>query len=288
MLTDSDELRIAIPSKGRLMEQSIELLKKSGLKFHASGRQLFARCKDTGIMVIFVNAQDIPLLVEGGMVDLGVTGSDLVSEKKAQVTEHMPLGFGRCRLSFATHIDSAIRSAADFAGRSLGTKFVNTAREYFSKEGVENVRILEINGAVEVMVLLGLVDGILDIVETGSSLREHDLVERETVLTSQAVLIGNPQPRNTSMRDRLLRRIEGVLVASRWSLLEYNCPCEKIAQAKKITPGYSSPTIQKTDSENWLAVKVMVEKDQVQSVMDQLETIGCRAIIESGVLHCRL
>lgn len=288
MLTDSDELRIAIPSKGRLMEQSIDLLKKSGLRFNASGRQLFARCKDTGVMVIFVNAQDIPALVEEGVVDLGVTGSDLVREKKASVNEHMPLGFGRCRLSFATHIDSAVKTAADFSGRTLGTKFVSTAREYFAERGVENVRILEINGAVEVMVLLGLVDGILDIVETGSSLREHDLVERETVLTAQAVLIGNPKPRSSSMRDRLLRRIEGVLVASRWSLLEYNCPGDKIDQAKKITPGYSSPTIQGTDSGTWLAVKVMVEKDRVQGVMDQLEAVGCRAIIETDVVHCRL
>jgi ATP phosphoribosyltransferase len=90
------------------------------------------------------------------------------------------------------------------------------------------------------------------------------------------------------MRDRLLRRIEGVLVASRWSLLEYNCPGTRIDEAMKITPGYSSPTIQKTDSGEWMAVKVMVEIDQVQGVMDQLEAIGCRAIIETDVVHCRL
>lgn len=288
MLTSTDDLKIAIPSKGRLMEQSIDLLKKSGLKFNASGRQLFARCKDTGVMVIFVNAQDIPALVVEGVVDLGITGSDLVREKRARVDELVQLGFGRCRLSFATHIDSAVRAPADFAGRTLGTKFVNLANEYFAEKGVADVRILEINGAVEVMVLLGLVDGILDIVETGSSLREHDLVERETVLTAQAVLIGRKEMPPVEMRDRLLRRIEGVLVAARWSLIEYNCPAAAMAQAKGITPGYSSPTIQTTDNPEWLAVKVMVEKDRVQAAMDQLEAIGCRAIIESEVVHCRL
>jgi ATP phosphoribosyltransferase len=288
MLQGSAELMIAIPSKGRLMEQSVDLLKRSGLKFQTNGRQLFALCKETGAMVILVNAQDIPALVSAGVVDLGITGSDLVHEKGTDVIMHRRLGFGRCRLSFASHKDSDITCAADFSGRTLGTTFVRSAEAYFSEKKISNVRIIEIMGAVEVMVLLGLVDGVLDIVESGSSLREHDLVERETILQAEAILIGNASPRNTQLRDTLLRRIEGVLLASRWAMLEYNCPARHIDEAKKITPGYSSPTIQKTDSEDWVAIKVMVEKAHVQSSMDQLEALGCRAILATEVAHCRL
>lgn len=288
LMMDNDELRIAVPSKGRLKEQSIDILLKAGLKFRESGRQLFARCRETGIMVIFSHAQDIPALVEAGIVDLGITGSDLVIEKNASVKEHMQLGFGKCRLSFASHVDSGCINPGDFSGKILGTKFINLAKKYFQEQGVADVKILEISGAVEVMVLLGLVDGILDVVETGSSLREHDLVERTSILEAQAVLIGTEKPRDAALRDTLLRRIEGVLLADRYSMLEYNCPADKVAAAKAITPGYSSPTIQHTDSPDWVAVKGMVEKKSVQRVIDELEAIGCHAIIETEVRHCRL
>ena len=288
MLQGSADLMIAIPSKGRLMEQSVELLRKSGLKFNIQERKLFSLCKETGAMVIFVNAQDIPALVGAGVVDLGITGSDLVSEKGVSLIEHRRLGFGRCRLSFATHKNSNIRTAADFSGRTLGTKFITSAKNYFEAHAISDVRILEINGAVEVMVLLGLVDGILDIVESGSSLREHDLVERETLLEAEAVLVGNTSPRNAALRDTLLRRVEGVLLAAHWAMLEYNCPRALVDKAKEITPGYSAPTIQKTDNEAWVAIKVMVEKSKVQICMDRLEAQGCRAIIATEVVHCRL
>jgi ATP phosphoribosyltransferase len=288
MLQGNAELMIAVPSKGRLMEQSVDLLKRAGLKFNINGRKLFSLCKETNTMVIFANAQDIPALVGEGVVDLGITGSDLIYEKGVPLIEHRRLGFGYCRLSFASHKNSDVRTARDFSGRTLGTKFIKTAKSYFEERAVSDVRIIEINGAVEVMVLLGLVDGILDVVESGGSLREHDLVERETVLDAEAVLVGNSSPRNASLRDTLLRRIEGVLLAAHWAMLEYNCPSELIDEAKEITPGYSAPTIQKTDSEAWVAIKVMVEKAGVQVCMDRLETLGCRAIIASEVAHCRL
>jgi ATP phosphoribosyltransferase len=288
MLQGSADLMIAIPSKGRLMEQSVDLLRKSGLKFSIIGRKLFSLCKETGAMVIFVNAQDIPALVSEGVVDLGITGSDIVYEKGVSVIEHRRLGFGRCRLSFASHKDSAVRSAADFSGRTLGTKFITSAKNYFEEHSISDVRILEINGAVEVMVLLGLVDGILDVVESGSSLREHELAEREIILEAEAVLIGNSTPRNVHLCETLLRRVEGVVLAAHWSMLEYNCPSTLVDKAKEITTGYSAPTIQKTDSEAWVAIKVMVEKDKVQVCTDRLEALGCSAIIATEVVYCRL
>ncbi len=281
-------LRIAVPSKGRLQEASLELLRRAGLVFRVSGRRLFSVCSDTQTGIIFSNAADIPVLVAEGVVDLGITGSDQVAEKGVDVTVHHELGFGRCRLSLAVHRDAPWRSAGDLSGRVVGTKFVNLARSYFERSGARDVHLLQIDGAVEVMVLLGLVDGIVEIVETGNSLVENDLIELDRLLDAQTVLIGNPNPRDPEARDRLLRRIEGVLVASRYSLVEYNCPAERIDEASRITPGYSSPTLQRLQDERWLSVKVLVEKERIQSVFDELEKLGCVAILETELQHTRL
>jgi len=169
-MLDDRELRIAIPSKGRLREEAIAILGDAGLRFRVSGRRLAARCQDTGARIIFTNTADVPGLVAEGAVDLGITGSDQVAEKGVEVVEHRRLGFGRCRLSVAVHKDAPYATARDLAGRVVGAKFVNLARRYFDDHGVADVHVLEIQGAVEVMVLLGLVDAIVEIVETGSSL----------------------------------------------------------------------------------------------------------------------
>lgn len=284
----SDQLRIAVPSKGRLRDSAIEILQGAGLRFRLSGRRLFSVCTETDTRIIFSNVQDIPVLVAEGVVDLGITGSDQVLEKRVSVVEHQKLGFGKCRVSVAAHKDSSICKPADLSGKVVGSSFANLATDYFKREGVENVHVISIEGAVEVMVLLGLVDAIVEIVETGNSLLENDLVELWPVQTAEAILIGNESPRDKAEADRLLRRVEGVLAARRYSLLEYNCPAEKLEAATEITPGFSSPTVQKLLDANWYAVRVLVERDQIHGILDQLEEIGCVAILESEVRHTRL
>jgi ATP phosphoribosyltransferase len=287
MISD-ERLRIAIPSKGRLRDAALSTLERAGLRFKVSGRRLFSVCSDTGTRIIFTNTADIPVLVAEGVVDLGITGSDQVLEKRVDVVEHRRLGFGRCRLAVAVHKDAPYRSAADLAGKVVGAKFVNLARDYFKREGVNDVHVIEIQGAVEVMVLLGLVDGIVEIVETGNSLVENDLVELECVLDAEAVLIGAAEPRDPELCDQLLRRVDGVLAAARYTMLEYNCPAERIEEAAVISPGYSSPTVVQLKDQAWLAVKVLVEKTTTQSVIDALEGIGCVAILETELRHARL
>ncbi|MFO0689737.1 MAG: ATP phosphoribosyltransferase [Myxococcota bacterium] len=284
----NETLRIAVPSKGRLREPSLALLERAGMRFRVSGRRLFSVCSETGSRIIFTNAADIPVLVSEGVVDLGITGSDQVLEKAARVVEHRKLGFGRCRLSVAVHKDAPYRETADLAGRVVGAKFVRLARRHFESRGVADVHVIEIQGAVEVMVLLGMVDAIVEIVETGNSLLENDLVEMERVLEAEAVLIGRTEPRDPSLSEQLLRRIDGVLAAARYALIEYNCPAARIEEASRITPGFSSPTISRLQDPAWLAVKVLVEKAQTQRVIDALEAIGCVAILETELRHARL
>jgi ATP phosphoribosyltransferase len=283
-----ERLRIAVPSKGRLREAALSTLERAGLRFRISGRRLFSVCSDTGTRIIFTNTADIPVLVAEGVVDLGITGSDQVLEKAVQVIEHRRLGFGKCRLSVAVHKDASRQTVQDLAGRVVGAKFVRLAREYFEREGVKDVRVIEIQGAVEVMVLLGMVDGIVEIVDTGNSLVENDLVEIAQVLEAEAVLIGTSNPRDSELSDQLIRRIDGVLAAARYTLLEYNCPARNIDQAVEITPGFSSPTIVHLQDVDWLAVKVLVEKNTTQRVIDALDALGCVAILETELRHARL
>jgi ATP phosphoribosyltransferase len=281
-------LRVAVPSKGRLQENAIELLRGAGLRFRVSGRRLFAECADSGTRIIFCNTGDIPVLVAEGVVDLGITGSDQVLEKGVTVETHRRLGFGHCHLAVAVHKDAPYASVQDLAGKVVGAKFVTLARGWFDRHAVAGVHILELQGAVEVMVLLGLVDAVVEIVETGSSLVENDLIELDRVLDAEAVLIGNRRPRDPAACERLLRRVDGVLAAARYSLLEYNCPRARIEEAVRITPGFSSPTVQSLSDPDWLAVKVMVEKDSVHTVVDALQSIGCVAILEMDLRHARL
>jgi len=281
-------LTIAIPSKGRLREQSVTLLKQAGLRVRSEGRRLHTICSETGIGVIFAHTQDIPGLVAEGAVALGITGSDLVLEKGVSVDEHRRLGFGECRLSVAVHVEAPYLRASDLDGRRVGSKFPRLARDFFEREGAPKVHIIEIQGSVEAMVPLGMVDGIVEIVETGTSLVENDLRELAEILRAQAVLIGTREPHDTTARDRLLRRIDGVLVAARYSLIEYNCPARVLDAARAITPGFSAPTIQQTSDPSWLAVKVLVAKSEIQHVVDRLEEIGCVAILETELRHARL
>jgi ATP phosphoribosyltransferase len=287
-MLSGEQLRIAVPSKGRLRDNAIEVLRGAGLNFRLSGRRLFSVCTETETRIIFSNVQDIPVLVAEGVVDLGITGSDQVLEKRVEVIEHQKLGFGRCRVSVAAHKDNEIHSAGDLSGKVVGSSFPNLAADYFRREGVEDVHILPIEGAVEVMVLLGLVDAIVEIVETGNSLLENDLVELWPVQSAEAVLIGSRNPRQPHERDVLLRRIDGVLAARRYSLLEYNCPADKLEEATKVTPGFSSPTVQSLVDKNWFAVRVLVERGQVHRILDELSALGCVAILESEVRHTRL
>ncbi|MGH0037489.1 MAG: ATP phosphoribosyltransferase [Myxococcota bacterium] len=287
-MLSGEGLRIAVPSKGRLQEPALDLLKRAGLRFRISGRRLFAVCSDTDTRIIFSNAQDIPVLVAEGVVDLGITGSDQVAEKGADVTLHRKLGFGRCRLSVAVHKDAPYRRAADLSGKVVGSKFVQLARAFFEGEGARDVHVLEIQGAVEVMVLLGMVDAIVEIVETGNSLVENDLVELAPVLEAEAVLVGAREVSHREATETLLRRIDGVLLASRYSLLEYNCPSARLGEATAITPGFNSPTVQPLQDPSRVAVKVMVEKARVLSAMDELEKLGCTALLETELRHTRL
>jgi ATP phosphoribosyltransferase len=283
----SDSLRIGIPSKGRLAEQASQLLIEAGLKFRRQERSLFARVRDMPIEITFLRTDDIPVLCAEGAIDMGITGGDLIDEKGADVITRLPLGMGSWRLAICVPEDSDIRIPANLAGRRVATSFPSVTKSYLAKHKIES-HIVELTGSVEVMIALGVADAIVDLVETGSTLAANRLTVLDELGRYEAVLIQNLATPNTQLADRVVRRLEGVVIARAYSLLEYNVPEAKLAEAEKITPGFESPTVNKLEEAGWYAVRAMVKSTDVINIMERLEALGATAILETTITNCRL
>ncbi|MEN0110691.1 MAG: ATP phosphoribosyltransferase [Planctomycetota bacterium] len=297
-------LRIGVPSKGRLADLAAELLADAGLKFRRQNRDLFARVKpsagggplaETPIDATFLRTDDIPVLCAEGAIDLGVTGGDLVEEAgvheavadRPAVDTRMRLGVGGCRLAVCVPESSPVVDPKDLAGDRIATSFPAVTRAYLNRHGV-SCHIVELTGSVEVMIALGVADAIVDLVETGSTLAANKLRILDTIDNYETVLIQNPRTPHGDLCDQIVRRIEGVIIARSWSLLEYNVPREKLAEAERLTPGFSSPTVTTLEDDAWCSVRSMVRRKEVIGVMERLEAIGARAILETEIKNCRL
>lgn len=287
IFSDPKRLRFAIPSKGRLREPTLSLLQKAGYSFRAKDRSLYANATNADIVFIFVRPDDIPVLVASGVVDLGITGQDLVLERKTALTEVLGLGFGECRLCVAVAEESPFKKASDLDGKGIATSFPVLSETFFASQKTK-ARLIEMNGSVEVMIGLGLAEAIVDIVETGDSLKDNQLRILSEIGSYRTSLFSAPDKASDPRIVQVKRRLEGVLIAQKWSMLEYNIPRAKLADAEKIAPGFNSPTISELEDKNWVAVKVMVEKSKVVDVMDKLESAGAKAILETGIANCRL
>lgn len=283
----TQNLRIGIPSKGRLSELATGLLNQAGLQFRRQERTLFALVKQLPVDIIFLRTDDIPTLCAEGAIDLGITGSDLVQESGQDVQVRMPLGVGRCRLSLCVPEDSPIQSGADLDGKRIATSFPQVTRGYLAEHQAE-AHLVELSGSVEIMIALGVADAIVDLVETGSTLAANRLRILADIGSYETVLIQNKDCAQTEMADRIVRRLEGVVIARDYSLLEYNVPRTKLAEAEAITPGFNSPTVNTLEKEDWCSVRVMVPRKNVIDCMEKLELIGASAILETEIGNCRL
>ncbi len=280
-------LRIGIPSKGRLAELAGELLKEAGLSFRRQERSLFARCREVPVDVTFLRTEDIPVLCAEGAIDMGITGGDLVAESGVELISRLDLGVGECRLAVCVPEDSKVAGPAELAGTRIATSFPRVTKTFLAEHKAE-AHLVNLSGSVEIMIALGVADAIVDLVETGSTLAANRLRVLAEVGRYQTVLVQNPARRNTELADRVVRRLEGVVIARSYSLLEYNVPRSKLAAAEKITPGFNSPTVSGLEDAAWCAVRVMVRRTEVIEIMEQLETLGASAILETRITNCRL
>lgn len=280
-------LRIGVPSKGRLAETAAELLKEAGLSFRRPDRSLFARCREVPIDITFLRTEDIPVLCAEGAIDMGITGSDLVAESGAEVTERLALGVGQCRLAICVPEPSDVRDPRQLDGRRVATSFPNNTAAYLKRHGA-SAHLVTLSGSVEVMIALGVADAIVDLVETGSTLAANQLRILDEIGRYETVLIQNCTTRHAELADRVVRRLEGVVIARSYSLLEYNVPRAKLPEAELITPGFNSPTVSALEDPLWCAVRVMVMRHMVIEIMERLESLGASAILETQIINCRL
>jgi len=284
---ETRNLRIGIPSKGRLSELASDLLRQSGLQFRRQERGLFARVSGLPVDLTFLRTDDIPTLCAEGAIDMGITGSDLLEEANVDATVRLRLGVGRCRLAVCVPDDATYESAKDLDGKRIATSFPGVTTGYLAKHGA-TAHLVSLSGSVEVMIQLGVADGIVDLVETGSTLAANRLRILDEIGQYETVLIQNKNCHDPDTADRVVRRLEGVTLARDYAMLEYNVPRKLLEKAEAITPGYFSPTISQLENTSYVSVRVMVKRKDVIDVMEKLEQIGASAIFETAITNCRL
>jgi len=278
-LTDG-RLRLAIPNKGRLAEPAVTLLREAGYRFEADERRLFARCENFPLDLLFVRAEDVPEYTADGVVDVGVTGSNLVEERGRSVTTCLPLAFGHCSLQVAVPDERPFREVADLKGRSVATSHPRTTARFFESRNVA-VELIEISGAVEITPLLGVADAIVDLVSTGSTLAVNGLRAIDTILASEAQLISHDRLSEEKLqrRGQLQTMLASVVAARRKKYVLMNAPADAIDLIKKVIPGLQSPTVMPLADPGMIAVHVVVDADKVWALLGPLKAVGASSIL---------
>ncbi|NAZ77636.1 ATP phosphoribosyltransferase [Kineococcus sp. T13] len=280
-------LRIAVPNKGSLSEAASAMLREAGYNQRRDAKELILDDPDNSAQFVFLRPRDIALYVGSGTLDVGVTGRDLLLDSRAPADEILPLGFARSTFRFAGR-PGAATSVRDLEGRRIATSYSGLLAKHLAEHGV-TADIVHLDGAVETAVALGIADVIADVVETGTTLRAAGLeVFGEPIMTSEAVLVRSSGAAADPAVDVLVRRLQGVLVARQYVMVDYDCPKHLVEQACAITPGLESPTVSPMANPDWVAVRAMVKRSVTNQVMDDLYEVGARAILVTSIHACRL
>ena len=282
MMTDQDRIKIAVQKKGRLSGKSLELLGSSGLDLELHLGRLFARCRKFPLDIIFLRDDDIPGYVQDGNSDLGIVGRNVVEETGARVERLEDLGFGRCELAIAVPGKSGIDESGQLAGKRIATSYPRILSSFLAGEGILGVEIIEINGSVEITPAMDVADAVCDLVSTGSTLKLHELVPIETVMSSEAVLIagaGGMESWKKDLIDRLRFRIRSCLRARNTKYVMMNAPEASLEKIRKALPGMKSPTVLPLARKGMIAVHSAVPEDEFWDIAEQLKVFGATDIL---------
>jgi ATP phosphoribosyltransferase len=273
-------LRLAIPNKGRLVEPTLRLLHDAGLVFEEHDRSLVALVQNYELDILFVRTNDVIEFVGDGVADLGITGDDLMSETGAALPRVRSLGYGRCRLAAAVPNDTAFRTVDDLAGHRVATAHPNTARRFFAEHDIP-VEVVPISGAVEVAPRLGLAEGIVDLVSTGSTLQMNGLRQIGDVLASEAVLIANPTANLERAPDitAVDTMLSAVIAARGRKYLMMNAPASQLAELERLLPALESPTVIPLAHAGMIAIHSVVGADDVWGLLPRLKAAGASGIL---------
>ena len=282
-------LRIAVPNKGALSDSAAEILSEAGYRKRSDPKDLTVIDRTNGVEFFFLRPKDIAIYVGSGELDFGITGRDLAAESGAPVRERLALGFGSSSFRYAAPAGRSW-SIADLAGKRIATAYPNLVRKDLSTRGID-AEVIRLDGAVEISVQLGVADAIADVVGSGRTLSLHNLVAfGESLCDSEAVLIerdGAGDDASHAARDQVAARVQGVVFGQQYLMLDYDCPRAVLESATAITPGLESPTIAPLADPDWVAVRALVPRRDINALMDQIAAIGAKAILASDVRFCR-
>jgi ATP phosphoribosyltransferase len=280
-------LTIAVPNKGSLSDGAVAMLKEAGYRQRRDARDLAVTDEDNDVEFFYLRPRDIAVYVGEGTLDVGVTGRDMMLDARAPVDELMTLGFGESVFEFAGPA-GRFGSVQDLAGVRLATAYPGLVDDYLTSHGV-HAHVVRLDGAVETAVRLGVADAVADVVSTGTTLRQAGLVPfGEPLLRSEAVLVGRAGSAEPTGLEVFRRRLQGVLVARRYVMLDYDVPAEYVEQACALTPGIESPTVSPLHRKDWYAVRAMVPQGEAHPLMDRLYDLGARGILVTTIHACRL
>jgi len=280
-------IRVAVPNKGSLSESAAEMLREAGYLQRSDVKELALLDESNGVEFFYLRPRDIAVYVGEGTLDVGITGRDMLLDSHANAIEVMALGFGRSRFRFAAPVgsDMAVEKLHDLR---LATSYPGLVDAYLEGQGV-STRLIALDGAVETAIRLGVADVIADVVETGSTLRQAGLeLFGDPILESEAVLIRRKDTSAPLGLDQLQRRLNGVLVARNYVMMDYDVSDSVVERACAITPGLESPTVSPLAREGWHAVRAMVRRSDAQQLMDDLWSLGARAILVTDIAACRI
>ena len=280
-------LKIAVPNKGSLADASIEILKEAGYRQRVDSRDLVLTDAENGVEFYYLRPRDIALYVGTGELEAGITGRDLLIDSGADAQEILSLGFGGSTFRFAGPAAKNFK-LEDLSGKRVATAYPGLVENYLSKLDV-SATVVRLDGAVESSVRLGVADVIADVVSTGNTLRQAGLsIFGDPILQSEAILISRNSKDLPDDLQILLRRLQGVVTARQYVLLDYDIPRISVDQACAITPGLESPTISPLQKPDWVAVRAMVLRKDTNRLMDELWALGARGILVTDIHACRL
>lgn len=279
-------LKVALPNKGQLAEPAFQMLREAGYLKNVQNKNLVVIDRENDVEFFFLRPKDIAVYVATGTLDLGITGQDMVLDSGVSASEILKLGFGKAFFAIAGKADSEDIKALN--GSRIATSYPGVLETWLDTNSII-AEIVKLDGAVENAVQLGVADYVADVVATGTTLQLAGLrVIGEPIMHSQAVLISRSDYSGSETTDRFVRRLNSVIVARDYVLMDYDIPTDLVAEACEVTPGFESPTIAALRDPKWSAIRVMVPSERVHQIMDELYQIGAKGILVTDISACRL
>jgi ATP phosphoribosyltransferase len=280
-------LRVAVPNKGSLADSSIAILKEAGYRQRTDSRDLVLTDPDNSIEFYYLRPRDIAIYVGSGELEAGITGRDLLIDSGAQADEILALDFGASTFRFAAPASSPW-NIADISGKRVATAYPGLVEKRLKDLNI-SASVVRLDGAVESSVRLGVADLIADVVSTGNTLKQAGLaIFGDPILISEAILIKRAGTDLPAGLEILIRRLQGVVTARQYVLLDYDVPTSVVEKACRVTPGLESPTISPLQKPDWVAVRAMVLRKDTNRLMDELWALGARGILVTDIHACRL